>query len=533
MKGFRSTAAALAVAGTAVGTGFFGFNFVQNTQWARAEQQVQATREQLTKADDLASVFRYVGKVVEPSVVNISVTKKAGPAARGNRGGREIPDQLRRFFPDRDGDGEPDVPDLDEDGGGMMPFQQQGTGSGVIMEAKDGVGFIVTNNHVAGDASSFEITLADGRKITKATLVGGDKKTDLAVIRIEADRLIPAKWGDSNELQKGDWIMAFGSPFGYVGSMTHGIVSALNRNNVGILGRQGYENFIQVDAPINPGNSGGPLVNTRGEVVGINTAIASRTGSFAGIGFAIPSNQVKFVYESLKGSGKVARGWLGVGIIDVSVERKVAKSLGYTGTTGVLVQQIMPNTPSTGKLEEGDIILSIDGKPVQTVQQLRNEVAATKPNTDVKLRVFRERKEQDVTLKLGEQPEVLVAGLPGAGGGGDRAPAKPEAPEAGKLGLRLANPGDPTTSELNLTDIKAGAVVVGVERNSQAAKAGLIRGDVITKIGRQDVKNAAEAQDALNKADGKDGVRLYVTRRDTDGGIVSRFVVVGGEEDQE
>src|SRR5688500_11587913 len=196
------------------------------------------------------------------------------------------------MFPDRDGDGEPDVPpglrpprggDDEEDGG---LFEQQGTGSGVIIEVDGSKGFIVTNNHVAGGATEMVITLADGREIKNGKLLGADPKTDLALIEIKADRLVPAKWGDSDQLQKGDWIMAFGSPFGYVGSMTHGIVSALNRNNVGILGRQGYENFIQVDAPINPGNSGGPLVNTRGEVVGINTAIASRTGSFAGIGFA-------------------------------------------------------------------------------------------------------------------------------------------------------------------------------------------------------------------------------------------------------
>ena len=179
------------------------------------------------------------------------------------------------------------------------------------MEVDGGVGYILTNNHVAGDATEIVVTLADGRRISDAKLVGADPKSDLAVIKINADRLVAAKWGDSSTLHQGDWVMAFGSPFGYVGSMTHGIVSALDRSNVGILGANGYEDFIQVDAPINPGNSGGPLVNLHGEVVGINTAIASQTGVFSGIGFAIPSNEAKFVYTSLKDHGQCGprMGW--------------------------------------------------------------------------------------------------------------------------------------------------------------------------------------------------------------------------------
>jgi serine protease Do len=526
MKPVRSTLAALAVAGVAVGTGFFGFNVVQNTQFARAAEEVQTTREQLKRADDLSSVFRFVGKAVEPSVVNINVTKKASGPTRNRM--RNLPfdrDQLRRFFPDRDGDGQPDIPDFDGD---AEAPEQHGTGSGVIMEASGGVGWIVTNNHVAGDASAMEVTLSDGRKITKATLVGADKKTDLAVVKIEADRLIPAKWGNSDELQKGDWVMAFGSPFGYVGSMTHGIVSALNRTNVGII-RQGYENFIQVDAPINPGNSGGPLVSTRGEVIGINTAIASRTGAFSGIGFAIPSNQAKFVYNALKSNGKIARGWLGVSIGDVSADVDLAHSFGYQGTTGVLVGQIFPNTPATGKLKAGDIVTAFDGKPVKSVQELREEVARTAPNTEVKLGVFRDGKEQTVALKLGEQPEDLLASV-GGGKGNAKNQAHDDA-EIGKLGLRLASPGDETLKQYDLGDIKEGAVVTAVERNSAAAKANITIGDVITKVNTKDVKDAQEAYDALKKADLKKGVRLYVTSRDPGSNqTMSRFVFIRDEK---
>jgi serine protease Do len=526
MRPFKSTLAALAVAGAAVGTGFFGFNYVQNTQFAHAAEQVQLGREQLAKADDLSAVFRYVGKVVEPSVVNINVTKKMTSSAHPGGRMRGLPfdkDQLRRFFPDRDGDGQPDVPDFDTP---EETPELHGTGSGVIMEASDGIGYILTNNHVAGDASQFEITLSDGRKFTKASLVGADKKTDLAVVKIEADRLIPAKWGNSDDLQKGDWVMAFGSPFGYIGSMTHGIVSALNRTGVGILNRQGYENFIQVDAPINPGNSGGPLVNVRGEVVGINTAIASRTGTFSGIGFAIPSDMAKFVYKSLKANGKVSRGWLGVSISDVSADPPKAQSFGYKGEHGVLVEQVVPNTPATGKLQPGDIIVAMDGKPVETVQQLRNQVASTPPNTDIKLTVFRDNKEQPITLKLGEQPENVLASntVPRNGSGN-----MPEA-EAGKMGLRLANPSDELMKKWDLADVKSGAVVTAVERNSLAAKAGISPGDVITKVGGTEVKDAQAATDALAKVDVKKGVRLYVTTKDPESGqVLSRFVFVRAE----
>jgi serine protease Do len=515
MKSLRSTVAALAVAGAAVGTGFFGFNYAQNSQFAHAAEQVEASRTQLAHADDLSSVFRYVGKAVEPSVVNIAVTK----TAKVSQNQRTLPfnkEQLRRFFPNGE------VPDFETPE--EQPYELHGTGSGVIIDSGDGYGFILTNNHVAGDASNFEVTLSDGRKITDASLVGADKKTDLAVIKIKADRLIPAKWGNSDELQKGDWVMAFGSPFGYIGSMTHGIVSALNRTHVGILGRQGYENFIQVDAPINPGNSGGPLVNVRGEVVGINTAIASRTGAFSGIGFAIPSNQAKFVYKSLKDSGKVTRGWLGVSISDVSADVPLAQSFGYKGTTGVLVPQVLPNTPATGKLKAGDIITSIDGKSIENMIQLRNKIASTAPNTEITLGVFRDGKQQDVPLKLGTQPEDMMAAVPNRGG--ESSSAMPEA-DAGKLGLRLSSPNDEMLKKWNLDDVKSGAVVTGVERNSLAAKAGISPGDVITKVGNTDVKDAKAANEALSKADLKKGVRLYITSKDPESGqVMSRFLLV-------
>ena len=264
--------------------------------------------------------------------------------------------------------------------------------------------------------------MADGSKTPRS--VGTDPKSDLAVVKIEADHLIPANWGDSSTLEKGDWILAFGSPFGYVGSMTHGIVSALDRQ-AGILGSQGYEDFIQVDAPINPGNSGGPLVNLHGEVVGINTAIASRSGGFQGIGFAIPSNEAKFVYAALKEKGKVTRGWLGV-----SHQRRVQDSprspeIWLQREQRRAGREDIPQYTGHRKLQPGDIIETINGKAVDGVLELRNTVAANPPGRQMNFKVFRDGKEMDVEITLGEQPADLVAFGRGAApsDSGTRSPA--------------------------------------------------------------------------------------------------------------
>jgi len=499
-----------------------GSVLLDQVQFARAEQKVEATRQQLSTVQDLASVFREVGKVVEPSVVNIQVQKSVA----GNQ--RKLPfddEFLKKFFPDRDGDGEPDVPEGFGQGD-QGPQEAIGQGSGVIMEFDGTYGYVLTNNHVAGGATEMVVTLSDGREIKDAKVVGTDPKTDLAVVKIQSNNLIPAKWGDSDELQKGDFVLAFGSPFGYVGSMTHGIVSALNRQ-AGILDRrEGYENFIQTDCPINPGNSGGPLVNLRGEVIGVNTAIASRSGGFQGIGFAIPSDQAREIYDKLKSKGRVTRGWLGVSISDVAKDLDKAQSFGFTGKTGVLVEQTFPDTPATGKLMPGDIVTKIDGKDVLNVQQLRNKVASTDPKTELTFDVFRGGKIVPVKLSVGEQPENLA--MVGARGPGASGSTENATSTAAKLGVRLSTLTDEVAERFNLKDVKAdigeGAVVVGVDRNSVAAKVGLRPGDVITQVGETKVKTAKEAGDALGAADLKKGVRLYIASQQG-----SRFVFVKSE----
>ncbi len=506
MNAFRKYVVAATIGGASVAVYLVGSNFVQNVKFARGAEDVAVTRKELSTVSDLSNVFKAIGKVVEPSVVNIQVHK----TVHGVSGNRVLPfdeDTLRKFFPDRDGDGQPDVP---EGFGGGGNFEQVGTGSGVIMEVEDGAAYILTNNHVAGGASELDITLSDGREITNGKVLGTDPKSDLAVIKIEADKLIPAKWGNSDDLDRGDWVLAFGSPFGYVGSMTHGIVSALNRQ-AGILDQQtGYENFIQVDAPINPGNSGGPLVNLRGEVIGINTAIASRSGGSVGIGFAIPSNQAKFVYSSIKSSGHVTRGWLGVGIKDVSSIPGATKALNYTDNDGVLVEQTFANTPADGKLKHYDIITKVDGKHVANTQQLRNQVAITEPGKETTLTVFRDGKEVDVKIKMGEQPDDLTSMR-----GTKKVPVEPEKKEpveanVESLGMRLSAPSDAMLDRFKITTAKEGALVTGVLPRSLAFKAGIRVGDLITEVDKKKVTSIEEARDAMKKGDLNKGILVYV-----------------------
>ncbi|MBC7784812.1 MAG: trypsin-like peptidase domain-containing protein [Burkholderiales bacterium] len=487
----------LAVIGAAgVATFQVGQSLVQDVRFARAEEKVEHARSELRTLGDLSNSYKTISKSMEQSVVHLRVTKTG-------RGMRQLPqfddETLRRFF-DRDGDGEPDVP---EDG------VAQASGSGVIMDAGNGEAFIVTNNHVIADASTVEIVLEDGRHITDAKVVGADPKSDLAVVKIQTDRVIKAKWGDSDKLEKGDIILAFGSPFGYVGSMSHGIVSALNRQANVISNSFAYENFIQVDAPINPGNSGGPLVNLAGEVVGINTAIASRSGSFSGIGFAIPSNQAKQVYEALKTSGKIVRGYLGVQIADIKSPppplRERIDAIGYEGEDGIFVDGVLRSSPAYNVLKPGDVITEIDGQPVKSTVALRNKIAATGPGQDVKLTIFRNKKTQSVTVKLGEQPDEQSemamrnpADLPGNSG----------------IGVTLVTP---TADDLEAAGLPAdarGALVKQVRPSSLAARAGVRPGDLITRVGDTDIANVEDARKALAAMDLSKGTAIQVANRE-------------------
>jgi serine protease Do len=468
---------------------------------ALADKPVEIDASSLAHAEALGNVFRAVADRVDPTVVKINTVRT--PQARGtppNTGGG-MRDMLRRFFPDNDGDGQPDLPegfnfDLNTPPGPPPP--QRGEGSGVIMEVEGDKAFILTNNHVAGDASQLLIELHDGRRIDHARVIGTDPNTDLAVVEITVDNVVSAEWGDSDDLRRGDIVLAFGSPFGYGGSMSQGIVSALNRQS-GLLGQFGYEYWIQTDAAINPGNSGGPLVNLRGEVIGINTAIASRTGAFNGIGFSIPSNQARFVYDQLRTSGTIVRGWLGVQIADVTAPNVPLSMIGYTERRGVYVQGILRGAPAEGQLMPDDVITHIDGKVVSDAQQLRTTVARTKPGDSIKLTVWREGKTQDVSVTLGTLPE-------------ERQPVAAAVPstEATAHGAKLTDLTSQQRQELGLARSVEGALVTEVQAGSAASELGLESGQVIIRVNNRPVKNAAEAVEALTEADLKQGVRVIV-----------------------
>ncbi len=279
------------------------------------------------------------------------------------------------------------------------PSGPQGLGSGVIVDKK---GLVLTNNHVIENASEVIVSLSDGRKFD-AEIVGTDPKSDLAVLRLEGNvkKLKPMKFGDSGRLRLGEFVLAIGNPFGLSGSVTLGIVSATGRANVGIVD---YEDFIQTDAAINPGNSGGALVNMRGELVGINTAILSRSGGYQGIGFSIPSNMVRTIMDELVKNGRVRRGWLGIRIEDVTPA--IAREQGMKDARGVLVRSVMDNSPAAAAgIKEGDVVLKINGKKVDSSSRLRNIVALEGVGVKTTFTIFRDGKSKDIEVKLGELPE--------------------------------------------------------------------------------------------------------------------------------
>lgn len=326
----------------------------------------------VARLEQLSDAFASIAAAVKPTVVNIS------SVATNRRLNRE----LREAFPD-----------------GAFQFSPvTGTGSGVIFDAD---GFIVTNNHVVAGADAVRVTLADGRKL-RAEVVATDPKTDLAVIRINAKGLKAARFGDSDAVRVGHIVLAIGSPFRLGHSVSHGIVSAIGRND-DIDVDIDYKNWIQTDAPINPGNSGGPLISARGEIVGINVAIATDSGGHQGVGFAIPSNTVRRIANMLKTGEKVVRGYLGVEIDPV--DEQTASGYGLSEVAGVMIRGVGEDSPAArGGLKSEDIVLAIDGTPVRTREQLQQIIAETSPGSSVSLKVWRKSREQTVRVTVEEQP---------------------------------------------------------------------------------------------------------------------------------
>ncbi len=427
--------------------------------------------ESMRAANDLSTAFRYASRAVGPAVVKVTSVQRA-PAVQA--GGQNVPFGLPFFFR---GPGGP--------GGDQNGFERRGQGTGFVIDEH---GTIVTNNHVVRGADTVTVETSDGRTYT-AKVVGTDARTDLAVIAVEGDGLEVARLGDSDSIEVGDWVIAVGTPLGLDQTVTAGIVSAKSRRDVGITD---FEDFIQTDAAINPGNSGGPLVNLNGEVIGVNTAIASQNGGNVGIGFAIPINLARSIVDQLRDHGAVRRGMLGVTIQPLTDE--LARSFGFDGE-GVLVGDVVRDGPAAGAgIEAGDIVVSLDGKGVVDHHDLRTRIAERKPGDDVKVAVVRDGEQKEFHVTLGS--------LDGSGDGGSL--ANPSAP---KLGLTVETL-PPAISKRNggLT----GVIVKHVQPGGAAAEAGLRPGDVITRIDGTDVTSIADAKALMNGTD--QGIRLRVWR---------------------
>jgi len=420
------------------------------------------------------ATFTQVAKMALPAVVNISTLVKAESRTPMRSPFFDDP-FFRRFFGEEfDRQIQPDE---------LPP--QQGTGSGVIVS---GDGYIITNNHVVKQGDDIQVTLADKRNFA-AKVVGTDPKTDLALLKIDAHDLPVLPWGDSSTLQVGEMVLAIGNPFGLNQTVTMGIVSAVGRANVGIVD---YEDFIQTDAAINPGNSGGALVNLKGELIGINTAIFSRSGGYMGIGFAIPSNMAKFIQTSLAEHGKVIRGWLGVSIQDLTED--LQGQFKAPDTKGALVSEVMNGSPaSKAGFKRGDIIRRYDSHFVKDTRHLRALVAESLPNASVEIQVLREGEQKELTVTILEMPkDMTVSTLEEGEARGKHA----------LTGIRV-KPSSTGEQGVEVTDVKAG---------SAASRAGIREGDIIREINRQVVKGIDDFQRLTNRLDAKDRVLLLLQR---------------------
>lgn len=381
-------------------------------------------------------------------------------------------------------------------------YERQGHGSGVIV-SKDG--YVLTNNHVVEDANKIEITLFDDKKYD-AEVVGTDPLTDIAVLKIDASNLNVIKLGNSEKLRVGEMVLAIGSPLeaNLAHSVSMGIVSAKDRR-IGILEQRnaGYENFIQTDAAINPGNSGGALVNMDGELIGVNSAIASRSGGSDGIGFAVPVDIAKRVMKSIIENGRVVRGFLGI-TSGGEVDGTMAKALELDKAYGVIVGQVEDNGPADkAGLREDDIIQTIDGEPIRSWSGFRTKVATSSPGTEVKLGIVRNESQKTITVTLGELPTDMAANQQQQG--------QNESMQK-RLGFSVEDLTPRIIEELELSQNQSGVIVAQISRQSEAYQQGLRRGHVITEVDRQEVSNVREFNTAMNKIveEGKEVVLLRV-----------------------
>ncbi|MCX6891546.1 MAG: DegQ family serine endoprotease [Verrucomicrobiota bacterium] len=459
-----------------------------------ARQKVEVDETPLPRQAGSRMSFAPIVKKVAPGVVKLTVTAKAASIQAPQ--GFGFDDQFwRRFFGEQFGNRNPNRQ--------FTPPRQQGLGSGVIV-TKDG--YILTNNHVVEGADEVKVSLHDGRELI-AKVIGRDPKSDVAVIKIEGKDLPFVPMADSEQVEVGDVVLAIGNPFGVGQTVTTGIVSATGRGNLGI---EDYEDFIQTDAAINPGNSGGALVDVEGRLIGINTAIYSRTGGNQGIGFAIPSDLAHDVMTSLIKDGKVTRGYLGVMIQDVTPA--LAKEFKLKDAAGALIGDVVPKGPADkAGLKQADVVLEFNGKKVPDSRRLRLMVGTVKPGTAVPVKILREGSTKSLEVTVQQQPGTEEI----AKGDG------PVNPDNGTLnGVSVSDLDPEARQQMKIPEHITGAVITEVEPGSPAAEAGLKAGDVIQEINRHPVKTAEEAVKLTETP--KDKVTLL--RVWSNGG--SRYVVV-------
>jgi serine protease Do len=466
----------------------FAFQSVRATDEKanRPSIQLHVDRAPVNREAKTTTSFAPVVKKVSPSVVRVDITGKAKDMEIG-----ESPfdnPMLRRFFGDQ-------LPQQGRRGGRMQRApREHGLGSGVIVTQD---GYILTNNHVVENADKVHVTLDDGREFD-AKVVGTDPKTDIAVVKVEATGLPYMQLADSDKIEVGDVTLAIGNPFGVGQTVTSGIISATGRA-AGIGGPDFYEDFIQTDAAINPGNSGGALIDAEGRLIGINTAILSRTGGNNGIGFAVPVNLAKNVMEQLITNGKVVRGFLGVNI--QTMTPALAKQFDLKDTKGALISEVTPNSPAEkAGLKSGDVIMEFNGKPVKDSRHLKLAVGATAPGTKAPVKVLREGKSKELTVTLKELPSDQMAG------NDNKSAADTDALD----GVTVGDVDSNVRQQFNLPRDLKGAVVTDVDPDSASYAAGLRPGDVVLEIDRKPVNNAEEAVKLSENIKNKSSILLRV-----------------------
>lgn len=455
----------------------------------------------LSVVQALSTTFEQVVSKASPAVVHIQIEKdlKGSPAAFfGPNAGSRDPQGMYRFF-FGPGMGEQGMPAPSDPDAGPVPV---GQGSGFIISSD---GYIVTNNHVVDGADRLKVTLADGKEFT-AKVIGTDPETEIALIKVNAQGLPTLPLGNSESLNVGEWVLAIGSPFGLDHSVTSGIVSARGRGNVGIAD---YADFIQTDAAINPGNSGGPLLDMSGNVVGMNTAIVSRTGGSNGVGFAIPVNMIKYITDQLREHGTITRGFLGISIQGLTPE--LAKWFKTSEGQGVLIAEVTKGSPAEkAGLQKDDVIVELNGQPVGEVGAFRSHISTTASGSKIDLTIIRNGERMTKTIEVGGKPAEQVAMNTGA---------DMEGPHTG-LGIAVQGLTDDLAQRLGYQGEK-GVVVAQVAPDSKAERAGIKAGDLIKEVNKKEVDNPKDFQQALKQGD-KDHTALLLIQE----GQASRYVAL-------